>query len=57
MTIFNLDGREIKKFVQQNSVGGKNEIELPLEGLTPGIYFYQMKSENSNYSGKFIVSE
>jgi len=57
LSILNLDGKQIKLFPHQQLQSGKNEIELPLNGLTPGIYFYQMKSENQNYLGKFIVSQ
>ena len=57
LTILNLDEKQIKIFSHQQLHSGKNEIELPLGGLTPGIYSYQLKSEKHFYSGKFIVSE
>jgi photosystem II stability/assembly factor-like uncharacterized protein len=57
LNILNLDGKPIQIFPTQKLEAGRNEIKLPLKDLTPGFYFYQIKSENQLFPGKFLVLE
>lgn len=36
---------------------GKNELKIPTEGFTEGIYFLTLQSESTNAQSKIIVSE
>jgi hypothetical protein len=39
-----------------NLVEGKNKIDMSLENLTSGVYFANLKTENSSLSKKLIVN-
>ncbi len=50
--IYDVAGR----IVWQTSTIGKNEISLPNETFTPGIYIFQLVGETNNYKGKFLIN-
>ena len=56
LSIYSLSGVLVKS---QNKpvVSGVNTLKLSVTDLSPGIYFYSLKSESRMYSGKFIKAE
>lgn len=61
ITIFDMDGTQIKTLVNQNYQPGK--YTLPWDGtndqgakLTPGVYFYVLKTDNKSISKKMIYA-
>lgn len=49
--IFNLDGKRVKAYTDNNS----SAVQLTLENLSPGIYFIQINSENGLGRKRLIV--
>lgn len=52
-----LDGRRIKTLADQDFVYGKNNLELDIRGLNPGIYFISIESEKGVINRKVLISE
>ncbi len=51
LTVFNALGQE--QMIRKNISG--NSISVTISGLLNGIYFFRVKDQNRNVSGKFIV--
>jgi hypothetical protein len=50
--IFNLNGKVIRSVKIDNTEGS---VTLRQEGMSPGIYLYQLKSDKSVLNGKFVI--
>lgn len=53
ITLFDINGREISKSIQRNTVGS-NQLKLFTENLENGVYFIELSNGNSNKKIKFI---
>jgi hypothetical protein len=55
LKIFDTLGREIKTLIDRNVAAGKHEVEFNAEGLSSGVYYYQLKSGVRADNKKMIV--
>lgn len=55
LKIFNIQGKLIQNFVNESLKSGVYEINFNSQNLPSGIYFYQMKTDNSIFSKKMIL--
>ncbi len=53
--IFGLDGRVYSLGTKINLIEGENSLTLPLEGLTTGVYFYKVVTNEGTLEGQFTV--
>jgi N-acetylneuraminic acid mutarotase len=56
LTICDLTGRLVRS-PQVTKSRDQGVSEITIQGLRPGIYFYRMKCQGSEFKGKFIVAE
>ena len=56
LRVFDIYGKEIKKISPLSNHNGTSVIQLSVEDLLPGIYFYSIIGQDSRYQGKFTVS-
>jgi Pyruvate/2-oxoacid:ferredoxin oxidoreductase delta subunit len=55
LKVFNLLGQEIANLVEKEQRMGNYEIDFNASGLTNGIYFYRLQSENFTETKKLIL--
>ena len=55
LRVFDLLGREVYQFRQENEAPGEHEIEVSANSLISGVYLYSLKINNSVYKGKMVV--
>ncbi len=55
MKILNILGKEVKSLNNIETIQGKNSIQLNTSNFAPGIYFYEIKADNTIIRGKFSL--
>jgi len=55
LKVFDLLGNEVSTLVQDEKQAGSYEVEFSGEGLTSGIYFYQLRAENFIETKKMML--
>jgi len=45
----------ITKLIEGNNAPGKNKIKWHPKNISPGVYFYQLKSGNNSYIGRILL--
>ena len=55
LIVFNVQRNEIAAPVNEYKSSGTYEVEFNGEGLTSGIYFYQLKAENFTKTMKMVI--
>ena len=53
--IFDILGNKVATLVDENKQGGSYEVEFNASGLSSGIYFYKLETEQSSISRKMIL--
>lgn len=53
--LYDIQGKLVKNVVNEEQTYGEKELEVSLGDLTPGVYFYNIKTGQSTKSVKFIV--
>jgi hypothetical protein len=53
--VYNLLGEEIVTVMEDYLPAGEREVKFNGEGLTSGIYFYQLKTEGQFSTKKFVL--
>jgi flagellar hook assembly protein FlgD len=53
-TIYDISGRTVKTFVENNVTSGEHKTIVDMNGLPAGTYLIQMKSKTGNAFGKLI---
>jgi parallel beta-helix repeat protein len=54
LDVYNLMGLKVKTLVKESQQPGRYEVELDAEGMTPGIYFCELKAGHSRQIKKMI---
>ena len=54
-SVVNLIGQQVLQRTNEPYYAGKNEISFNTDNLNAGIYLYQLKINNSIYSGKMHI--
>lgn len=57
LTIFNLLGQEVHVLVNTNQNAGQHTISFNANGLSSGVYFYQLKSDGISLTKKMIIMQ
>jgi hypothetical protein len=57
MRILNILGNEVNSMNNIETNQGVNTIQLNTSGLAPGIYFYEIKADNTIIRGKFSLNK
>lgn len=52
--IFNLKGEEVATVMNQFLAGGKHQIQLNLNGLNSGIYYYRLNTQQRQLIKRFL---
>ena len=55
LSLYDIAGKQILNKQYQDFAAGKNQLNLSLTGINPGVYFYELISEDQRISNKFIV--
>lgn len=55
ITIYDITGREVVKLVNQSFSPGQYEVEFDARGMTSGVYFYMLSSENFSQVKKLTL--
>lgn len=55
LKVFDVTGREVSNLVNRNLSAGKFEFEFNASGLTSGVYFYTLKTENFSETKKMLL--
>jgi len=55
LSIFDVTGREIKNIVSKVQNAGAYQVEVSLDGVANGIYFYRLTAGNKHLSRKMVV--
>jgi glucuronoarabinoxylan endo-1,4-beta-xylanase len=55
LAIYDVVGREIRTLVERIMPAGKHTINVEVNGLAPGIYFYKLTSEGNSIQKKMIL--
>ncbi|MGD8778052.1 MAG: FG-GAP-like repeat-containing protein [Ignavibacteria bacterium] len=55
LKVYNIAGQEVAELINGFYVTGEHSIQLEAEGLTSGIYFYQMKADGYNETKKMLL--
>ncbi len=53
VVIFDVQGRPVKETAVMSKGSGEQEIQLDLNGLVAGTYYYLLKAERGTLAGKF----
>lgn len=54
ITIYDVSGRAVKNLTKSNQKAGKNNWTIPTQDLKAGVYFYQLKTNGGQSTGKLI---
>jgi hypothetical protein len=57
ITVFDIEGRQLQSIQQGNLSAGEHLLNLALENLSNGIYYYAVKGRGFDLPGKFTVSK
>ena len=57
LSIYNLDGQEIKTLVNKYQAAGEHEINWQAKGLSGGFYFYRMQAGEFFETRKLILQK
>lgn len=57
LTVYNLLGQQVQILVDANQKAGSHTIKFNAEGLSSGIYFYQLKGEGVSLTQKMIIMQ
>ena len=55
INIYDVEGKLVRTFNNYSEFEGTQLVEMSVDGMTKGIYFYSVSVGNTNTSGKFIV--
>ena len=55
LTLFNSDGKKVKKIFSKVQNAGTYEIILDNQDLQAGVYHYQLKANNFNATKKMVL--
>jgi glucuronoarabinoxylan endo-1,4-beta-xylanase len=55
LAIYDILGREIRTLVEKIMPAGKHTVNVEVNGLAPGIYFYKLTSEGNSIQKKMIL--
>jgi len=53
--LINTIGEEVFRMVEDYAIAGSHDLQLSLEGMAPGIYFYQMNVNDYSAARKLII--
>jgi hypothetical protein len=56
ISVFDPDGKKVKTTFCHSLQPGNNRIQISVEDLVPGLYFYYVTGQNIHDNGKFLVS-
>jgi hypothetical protein len=54
LSVYDIMGRRVKTVVKEEQQPGRYEVELDAEGMTPGIYFCELKAGHGRQIKKMI---
>ena len=57
LTVYNLLGQKVRMLVNASQKAGEHSISFKAEGLSSGLYFYQLKSEGVSLTKKMIIMQ
>jgi len=55
LKIFDISGREIRTIINQKQNAGSYKFEFDGSGLTSGVYFYNLKTDNKNITKSMLL--
>mgnify|MGYP000624346988 CR=1 FL=1 len=55
LKVFNILGKEVATIVNETKIAGNYSVKFNAEGLSSGIYFYQLTTENFTATKKFTL--
>jgi len=55
LKVYDVLGNEVATLVNENKIAGEYQVEFSANGLTSGIYFYKLETENFVASKKMIL--
>lgn len=55
LSVFNALGQLVRILINENQKPGEYQINFIADGLTSGVYYYQLASENNTITKKFIL--
>jgi endo-1,4-beta-D-glucanase Y len=55
LTIYNISGQEIKTLVEEVLPAGKYTVDVELNDLAPGVYFYRLKAGGNSIQKKMVL--
>lgn len=54
LSVFDINGNELKSFVENNMPAGKHYLIFIADGLVPGLYYYRLESGGKSVTMKMI---
>jgi Secretion system C-terminal sorting domain/FG-GAP-like repeat len=55
LSIFDLKGLLVEILTNKRQSAGKYEVDFNAEGITSGVYFYRLETEESSLTGKMVL--
>jgi hypothetical protein len=55
LTLFDMQGRQIKTLLNESTDAGRYYLEVNTSGLAQGLYYYRMESGNFRTAKRLIV--
>lgn len=55
LNLYDIAGKQIMNKQYNQFFAGKNQLKLSLAGLNPGVYFYELNTDDQKICNKFIV--
>jgi hypothetical protein len=53
--VYNLVGEQVAKLAENRYTAGRHQVEFTAENLPSGVYFYELKTENSVKLKKMVL--
>ncbi|MDQ3072851.1 MAG: T9SS type A sorting domain-containing protein [Bacteroidota bacterium] len=57
LSVYDLNGREVTKLVDENKAPGAYQVNFNASGLKPGVYLYTIQSDGYTETRKMIITE
>ncbi|MEJ2567720.1 MAG: glycosyl hydrolase family 8 [candidate division WOR-3 bacterium] len=55
LAMYDVSGREVKKLVEGMTPAGKHTVNVEVDGLAPGVYFYRLTASGNNVQKKMLL--